>query len=296
GSKGHDVLVARLKEQYGFRWDTKVEDALIVLAGKYSPVDSIFQNEARQLSSVLFHISDKAFTTGDFADYLSANRASAKYTNQSIFAEKKKAFVDAMIIAYEDSQLEHKYADFRNLIREYHDGILLFEVSNKEVWERASQDIDGLNKYFKHNKKSYRWDAPKFKGFVVECMDEATAKAARRILKKTPADSAALVLRRELNNDSVQFVRVQKGLYSQGENQLVDIHQFKSKEELTNDTFPVTFVYGKKLKKGPESYEDVRGLVTADYQTYLEKEWILELKQKNTVEINQDVLKTVKPL
>ncbi|MGL4292545.1 MAG: peptidylprolyl isomerase, partial [Bacteroidales bacterium] len=60
GSKGHDVLVARLKEQYGFRWDNKVEDALIVLAGKYSPVDSIFQNEARQLSSVLFHISDKA--------------------------------------------------------------------------------------------------------------------------------------------------------------------------------------------------------------------------------------------
>lgn len=296
GSKGHDALVTRLKTDYNFEADQATNDMLVVLAGKYSPLDSAFQAEAKMVALPQFSIAGKIYTTADFAAFLAGHKTTTKFTNQAVLAEKRKAFEDAMIIAYEDTQLEHKYADFRNLMREYRDGILLFEVSNREVWEKASQDVPGLQRYFKKHKKNYRWQEPRFKGMVVECKDEATAEAAHKILKKAPADSALVFLRRELNNDSVQFVRVHKGLYAEGDNAIVDAINFKSGEVPANEHFPVAFIFGKKLKKGPEGYEDVRGLVTADYQSYLEKIWIADLRKKNSVEINEDVLKTVKPL
>ncbi|MEG1586126.1 MAG: peptidylprolyl isomerase [Bacteroidales bacterium] len=296
GSKGHDALIAKLKDAYRFSMQPEGEKALNQLALDYSPVDSVFCERAAGLAAPMMSLAGKTYTTADFAAYLRTHKGSNQFSHQDILAEKKKAFIDATIIAYEDSQLENKYADFRNLMREYRDGILLFEVSNKEVWEKASQDVAGLQRYFKKNKKSYRWDAPKFKGFVVECKNESVAEQARKIIKKAPADSVAIVLRRELNNDSIQFVRVQKGLYAKGDNPVVDALRFKEGDLPENHHFPVSFFSGKKLKRGPESYEDVRGLVTADYQTYLEKIWIQELKKKNAVEINEDVLKTVKPL
>jgi peptidyl-prolyl cis-trans isomerase SurA len=103
-------------------------------------------------------------------------------------------------------------------------------------------------------------------------------------------------LRREFNNDSVQVVRVARGIYSQGDNKTVDAAQFGGEAATADDRYPIAFVYGKKLKKGPESYEDVRGLVTADYQTYLEKQWVSELRKKADIRIDEAVLSTVKPL
>ena len=96
-------------------------------------------------------------------------------------------------------------------------------------------------------------------------------------------------------NDSIQYVKVEKGLYVQGDNKAVDKYAFKTKDAYTPATdYPYVFVSGKMLKKIPENYTDVRGLVTADYQEFLEKEWIKALRAKYPVVINQEVLKTVK--
>ncbi|MBP6356165.1 MAG: hypothetical protein KA303_02615, partial [Paludibacter sp.] len=90
-------------------------------------------------------------------------------------------------------------------------------------------------------------------------------------------------------------VKVEKGLFAQGENKAVDKFGFKVKKAKFEPTkeYPYVFVVGKNLKNTPEDYTDVRGLVTADYQEYLEKEWITALRAKFTVEIDQNVLKTV---
>ena len=73
--------------------------------------------------------------------------------------------------AYADAHLEEKYADLRNLVREYHDGILLFDVSLREVWDKANKDTEGLAAYFKANKKNYTWDEPRFKGYMIYAKD-----------------------------------------------------------------------------------------------------------------------------
>ena len=264
------------------------------LLGKKTLSDSTFTAEAAKLSKPLFSFAGKDFTQADFAKYLKKNSASEKTIPSEIIDDKLNAFADSELLAYEDSQLEKKYDDFRFLMQEYHDGILLFEVSNREVWEKASKDTPGLKNYFSNHKGDYTWEKPHFKGHVILCKDEATLKAAKSIVKKSETDSIDKYLRTRLN-DSIQYVKVEKGLYVQGDNKVVDDQIFKSKEKYAPaKEYPFFFVSGKLLKNKPEDYSDVRGLVTADYQEFLEREWIKALRAKYPVNVDQNVLKTVK--
>ena len=184
--------------------------------------------------------------------------------------------------------------DMKNLIREYHDGLLLYEISNRTVWSKAAQDTAGLESFFKKNRKKYAWSQPRYKGMAYHVKDPADVKAVRDCVKKLPFGEWAEALRTTFNNDSVLRIRVEKGVFKEGDNALIDREVFKKNVKVapTKD-FPIDAVYGKILKKGPEEYTDVRGLVTADYQDSLEKEWVAELRKKYKVEVNNDVLKTV---
>ncbi len=255
--------------------------------------DSIFIAEAAKLDKPLFSVAGKNYSQADFAKYLKKNSASEKTIASEVINEKLDAFVDAELLAFEDTQLEKKYDDFRNLMQEYHDGILLFEVSNREVWDKASKDTKGLDKYFKAHKDTYKWEKPHYKGRIILCKDKETFDAAQKIVKRSAADSIEKYLRVRLN-DSIQHVKVEKGLYVQGDNKIIDNQVFKTKDAFVpSKDYPLSFVVGELIVK-PEDYADVRGLVTADYQEFLEQEWIKALRAKYQVKVNDDVLKTVK--
>ena len=210
-----------------------------------------------------------------------------------LFKEYGGAIKLEEVLAYEDSQLETKYPEFGHLMQEYHDGLLLFEVSNLCVWDKAAQDEDGLQKYFKKHKSDYSWDAPRYKGAVLHCANKDVAKQLKKKLKKMPEEQWKSYIQTEFNKDSVQLVRMEKGLYKIGDNAYVDNLAFKQGELKPLKNYPYPVLLGKVLKKGPESYKDVRGALTADYQNKLEVEWIKELRDKYTVEINEEVLETV---
>ncbi len=292
---GQKAFVDRLRKEYGYAVNTANVNEFSKLLENKTLADSVFQLEAAKLNKPLFTFAGKEFTQADFAAYLKKNAYSDKTIASEIIEQKMDAFTEKEILAYEDSQLENKYEDFRFLINEYHDGILLFEVSNNEVWEKASKDTEGLARYFNEHKADYRWEKPHFKGHVISCKDKATLKAAKAIVKRSHNDSIDKYLRTRLN-DSIQYVKVEKGLFAQGENKAVDKYGFKDKKAKFEPTkeYPYVFVVGKNLKNNPEDYSDVRGLVTADYQEYLEKEWIAALRAKFPVEIDQNVLKTVR--
>jgi peptidyl-prolyl cis-trans isomerase SurA len=198
---------------------------------------------------------------------------------------------NAEVKAYADAHLEEKYADLRNLVREYHDGILLFDVSLREVWDKANKDTEGLAAYFKANKKNYTWDEPHFKGYILQAKDMASAKAAKQIVKSANPDSVMSYLNQRVNIDSVTYVKAQHGLWTSGQNTMVDKYGFKNKEvEFTpTEEYPVVLCVGKIIK-APQEYMDVRGQVTNDYQDQLEKQWIATLREKYPVVINEEVL------
>lgn len=292
--RGQQSFIAKLKEDYSFTMNNENLRDIEILLENRTLTDSVFQAEAEKFEKPLFTIAGKTFTQSDFVKYLKKNTFTEKTHPGEILKEKIAAYTDQELMSYEDSQLENKYEDFRFLMQEYHDGILLFEVSNKEVWEKATRDTEGLAKYFNENKQDYKWEKPHFKGRIIHSKNKETMKAAKSMIKKLHNDSVDKYLRLRLN-DSIQYVKIDKGIYAQGENKFVDKYIFKSKTPVTpSEEYPYVFVKGKNLKFMPEDYTDVRGLVTADYQEYLEKEWIAALRKKYPVVINQDVLKTVK--
>ena len=184
--------------------------------------------------------------------------------------------------------------EMKNLIREYYEGLLLYEISNQHVWDKAAKDEAGLAQYFKKNKKKYAWKEPRFKGIAYHVKEQADVKGVQNCVKKLAFDQWAEALRKTFNGDSIIRIRVEKGVFRKGDNALVDSAIFKKDTVVTKlKDYPIDAVYGKVLKKGPEDYTDVRGQVVADYQDQLEREWVAELRRRYTFSVNYDALKNV---
>lgn len=111
------------------------------------------------------------------------------------------------------AEMEAKDPDLKNLVREYHDGLLLFEISNRTVWTKAAKDEAGLQAFFKKNKKNYKWDKPRFKGIAYHVEDKADVNAVKKSVKGLPFDQWADKLRTTFNNDSIIRIRVEKGIF-----------------------------------------------------------------------------------
>lgn len=199
----------------------------------------------------------------------------------------------AEVIEVLHADVIEKDAELKNLSQEYYDGTLMYEVAKKDVWDKAQVDEAGLETFFKENKKNYKWDLPRFSGVVIHAKDEATLAKAKKLLKKVPEEKWAETMVSELNNDSVKMIRVERGLFKQGDNAFVDSIVFKQdREQKLKEGYPFVDIYGKKLKK-PRTYKDVRGQVTTDYQNSLEKQWVEGLRGRFSVEIFDEVVKTV---
>ncbi len=211
-----------------------------------------------------------------------------------IVKESDGRLTQAAFLEQKSDELAQGDMDLRYLIQEYHDGLLLYEISNNLVWDKAAKDEAGLAQYFKKHKKNYAWDEPRFKGIAYHVKEQGDVKAVRDCVKKLAFDKWADALRTTFNADSVIRIRVEKGIFKKGDNAFIDSVVFKKDTTVNHlKDYPIDAHYGKILKKGPEDYTDVRGLVVADYQEQLEREWVAELRRRYTFQVNEDVLKTV---
>ena len=214
--------------------------------------------------------------------------------------------LDAMVIASDSTltkeQILEMRADslaasdleMRYLIKEYHDGLLLYEISNNTIWEKVAKDDAALDRYFKKNKKRYTWDEPRFKGMAYHVKQQADVKAVPKCVKKLKFEDWNEALRSTFNHDSIIRIRVEKGLFKKGDNALIDREVFKVTDAKVDSVkgYPIDATYGKLLKK-PQDYTDVRGLVTSDLQDEMERQWVADLRKRYTYTVNEEVLKTV---
>lgn len=208
-------------------------------------------------------------------------------------------WTDEQVMAWAEAQLEVENQDFRNLYREYHDGLMLFDVSSRAVWDKASQDSVGLATFFNANREKYTFDKPRFKGAFIECVDDDMLyNRLKEIYDNNEPMAAADVVRKTVLSDTLLTpnpksprFHIVNGLFSQGDNACVDKErlnvagaQFTPKEKM-----PRVMTYGRVLT-APDDLSDVRGTVIADYQTELEKVWVEELRKKFAVKIYQKEL------
>jgi peptidyl-prolyl cis-trans isomerase SurA len=295
--KSRESFIERVKKEYGFKENLKHRDEFIKV------IDSTFfkgewkAEKAAKLNKELFSIGNKKYTQSDFAKFIESQQSNQPATDYKLLIEKLyKNFTDKAVIDYEDEQLENKYTEFRNLMNEYRDGILLFELTDKKVWSKAVKDTTGLEAFYNANKEKFMW-GERVEADIFYCKDEAIANKTRKLVQKGLKKGYNVdEIQKQINTDSQLNLKVVSGKFSKGDNKIIDsINWNVGLSQNQNVDNQVVFVSIKrKLAPEPKTLKEARGLVIAEYQNHLEKEWIKELKAKYPVYINREVLKTVK--
>ena len=200
--------------------------------------------------------------------------------------------LDNTLLEAERRDLAKNNTDYSNLLNEYRDGMLLFEVSDNKVWSKAKQDKEGLEKFFQANREKYTWDKPRYKGYVIFATSDSVMNAARDFLaaNTVAADSIVPTLRKQFGKN----IKVEKVIAAKGENNITDYLGFGGSKPEAKGKWAWYFPYRDKVLYAPEEAADVRGAVTGDYQNLLEEQWVAQLKKKYPAKINKKVLKKAK--
>lgn len=188
--------------------------------------------------------------------------------------------------------------DYRNIYNEYRDGILLYNISNQEVWERAAKDTTGLEKYFAEHRADYTWKAPKFKGYIIFATNDSVQTEVKAFTDSLDAAGATFTREALVKMIDKRFGRdakVERVLAAKGDNAITDYLAFDGpKPENQKMRWQSYYAYRGRIIDQPEDAFDVRGQVTTDYQALLEKEWVKKLHKRFPVKINRKVLAKAK--
>jgi peptidyl-prolyl cis-trans isomerase SurA len=231
----------------------------------------------------MFVLNGKTYNFGGLRKYIQKNKITT-----GTYSSKYDKWVEDEITTLEDSRLEEKYPEFRYLMQEYHDGILLFNISEEKIWNRAVEDTVGLEAFYTKNSKKYSWEE-RFKGVVIKCKDKATKDEADKFFA---AGMPIEEITDQLNSDE-EMITIEEGAWEKGSNPAVDYLIWnEDKPAGLNDE--LTFVRGDKIPPESKSLNEARGLYISDYQNFLEEKWIKELRKKYTITIDEKLLKTIK--
>ncbi|NDW08173.1 peptidylprolyl isomerase [Dysgonomonas sp. 520] len=289
----------KLEKQILTKSNAGMLSQLSTLADTVFPTDSLFIADLSTKTGEIVAVNNVSHSVEEFGKYIEKNsQAAASKMSTDGLSNLYNGFVYSLLQEEQKNELVKNNPEIKNLAQEYYDGILLFDVMNKEVWEKAANDTTGLENYFSANKSKYQWGAPKFKGAVIHYKDDATLKRVKDALKKNKVTHSNIgsILKETFANDSIQPIRLERGIWAKGENTFVDYEIFNKKageKPTPNEKFPLFYVQGKTIK-APEEYTDVKGLVVSDYQDMLEKKWLQSLREKYPVDIDKSVLSTIK--
>ncbi|MDY0085670.1 MAG: peptidylprolyl isomerase [Bacteroidales bacterium] len=293
--KSEQAVIAQIKKENGFKANEANLQSFI------SQLDSTFvsgkweASEGLSNDNSLFKLGKKNYTNKDFIAFVKSKQSKQENLNAAQYARQLFAqFTDQSCLDYEDSQLERKYPEFAALMEEYRDGILLFDLMDKEVWSKAVKDTTGLEAFYEAHKNNYMW-GERADATVYTINKEDDVAHVKAILETGLSDEALL---KRLDQDSIRSVRIKTGKFEKGDNNFVDMTEWKtglSDELKTNVDKGSVFVrIHKVLAPEPKALDEARGIITSDYQTELEKQWVNRLREKYPVTVNQKIFDKVK--
>jgi len=269
------VFIEKLKDEYNYSENLEGKEKL-----KYKN-----SNDSLEFSNFeLFKIDNKSYTIEQYQDYLKTT-----VTDPLPYLSKFNDWVEFEITALENSKLEEKYPDFRYLFQEYHDGILLFNISEEKIWNFAAEDTVGLEEYYKKNTGKYLWEE-RFKGMVVTCKDIAAREEADKFFA---AEMSVEEITDQINTQEENLITISEGAWEKGANPVVDYYVWNGPKPNNFDS-ELSFIRGDKIPPEPKNLNEARGLYVSDYQKYLEEKWIKELRTKYKIKVDKKLLKTIK--
>lgn len=287
----------KLKKAYGVSINAKTLKPLYKAAKKddstFVAGRGIKVKKEKALNKTLFSIDGQDYQLRSFYDYLNNSGIRRRGEEANVLIDQQlNTFVDRELMTYEDSQLEKKHNEFRLLMSEYHDGILLFELTDRKVWSRAVKDSAGLADFYDANKERFMWNE-RLSATVFTCADEAAAKEVERMLKreKTPIE-----IKEALNKKSALNVRIEEGTWERGEREYLDALEWKENAVVRGERNGEILVVAMSevIPATPKKLDEARGMITAEYQNHLEAEWIKALREKYSFKVNREVLHSIR--
>jgi peptidyl-prolyl cis-trans isomerase SurA len=290
--KSTEVIIRDIKNEYNYKEIPKnlgiIYDMVdsTIYEGKWSVPEDI------DLSKPVITLGDAEYSQKMLAEFIVSKQNISQQENIKEFINKKfKEFSDAKCKEYEDSKLEEKYPEFKAIVKEYRDGILLFELTNEKIWSYAGKDTVGLQNYYNAHQKDFMWDT-RLDASIVTVMDTNYLDAIRALAEAGKSDEEILT---EINGDSLDVVRIEHKKFQKEENKIIDGIKWKKgvTENMKDKGRTLFVIVHEKVAPQPKTFDEARGLITAGYQEYLEKEWIKELRAKYPVEVHEEVLETI---
>ena len=293
----HQSLINKLKKAYRFKMYPRRLKSVVDMVD-----ESIFRGEwtpepGARLDRDLIRFASISYTQQNFVDFLVNTQTRQTPHDIAVYIEQQlNMFAKQKLMVYEDTQLENKYPEFRNLLREYHDGMLVFDITDKIVWSRAMEDTLGLKQYFEENRSNYMWDDR----LLVNLYSFDDLGGAKDFLEKKKEKTRQNIPLSEkfkpVDKDFFEDVKGEQRRFTQGEHPVIDRLDWNQKG------FKGPFYYSRKylvaeliriVPPEPKLLNEARGMVISDYQAYLERLWTDELRGKYEIFVDQDVLNTI---
>lgn len=281
--------IAQLRKEYGAKAETKALDKLRKQIEAAGGVDSAMLASMQASDMVVARIGKEKLPLSDIMAQELPNGFAGDASQQvTQLDEAVDRYLDAAVIETKQRNLMTEEPSYRNLVNEYRDGMLMFEIQDRNVWSKAKSDQAGLEAFFQSHKDNYRWDSPRFKSRIIFAGSDSLLSEVNDYLKANPvaADSLATVLKKQFGKD----VKVERVLAAKGENAITDYLGFGGEKPAAQGRWKAYEAYQPKLIDQPEEAADVRGLVITDYQDYLLAQWLEELDKKYPAVVDRKVL------
>lgn len=289
-----EAIINRIKEEAHFtRNDKAVEDFYQVIDSSiYSRKWTVEQAEG--LNKTIARLGKEEYNQQDFAQFLAKNQSiNPKETVPQFIDRIFNKFTEEKVIQYEDARLEEKYPEFRALVKEYRDGILLFELTDQKVWSKAIKDTTGLKEFYEKNRDNYIWGDRADAILFISSTREGIEKAHNMATERLSVDQIKEAFEADENNT----ITILEKKFPKNEEFIIDNIEWEKGISPIVQENEERFGFAVIKDLVPPEHKtlsEARGIITADYQNYLEEEWLKQLRSKYTVIVNQDVLSTIK--
>ena len=293
--KTKSSFINKLKTEYQLKNMFNIKVLVSILKNKKFDYENLdFNNNLKNINNVVLTFSNVSFTNFDFIKYLGKSKLISKdKIEENLIKQQFVKFTNQNLIEFEKTQLETKHPDFKALMKEYRDGILLFEISDQNIWTKAIKDTAGLKKFYNSNKDTWKWPN-RINGTLF------TSES-----KKTVNKVKSLKLKKSLSNDSIMSILNKDNLFNlKYENKIIDNFNkynltFDDLEKGFNGPFKfqekwVLIYVEDKLPQRNKELKEAEGIIVSAYQNYLESQWLSRLKEKHEISINYETLYSIK--
>lgn len=285
-------FLKKLKKQYNFTFDEKLLEE-IALKADTNIFNGKWNLSKKDLQKTLFSFDGKVYKVEYLHSLLSKrDKMKVKMTPKEYVIYEGKLSGDNQIMRHEDSKLEEKHTAFRLLMNEYREGILLFELTDQKVWSKAVKDSVGLQKFFDENQSKFMW--PKRRDAVIyTCANEEMAKEVRKLIESGKSNAEIV---EQINKNSQLNLQIEEGVFSEEEKDVLANTAWATglSQNIPYNGQVVIVNVKAVVPETPKKLSETRGIVTSEYQNYLEKKWIEELRSKYKYQVKKEVLYSVK--